>query len=157
MIYDTKENLQNYKGISKNLDLALDYLERADLSGMEAGRYEIDGSHVFALVQAPQTRPQEQCRWEAHKKYIDIQYLIDGQETIGFQKTEAMVISEAYNAEKDLVFFRENGEGFFPRLVPGSFVICFPTDAHKPLICEGEPQSIKKVIVKVEVQSPTLE
>jgi biofilm protein TabA len=114
MIYDTKENLQNYKGISKNLDLALDYLERADLSGMEAGRYEIDGSHVFALVQAPQTRPQEQCRWEAHKKYIDIQYLIDGQETIGFQKTEAMAVSEAYNAREGSCLFPRKRRRLFP-------------------------------------------
>jgi biofilm protein TabA len=152
MIYDTKENLQNYKGISKNLDLALDYLTQTDLSGAEAGKYEIDGSHVFALVQTPETRPQEQCRWEAHKKYIDIQYLIDGEEAIGFQKTEAMTVSEPYDAEKDIVFFHENGKGFFPRLAPGSFVICFPTDAHMPLLCTQEPQHIKKVIVKIEVK-----
>jgi biofilm protein TabA len=150
MIYDTKENLQSYKGINKNLDLALDYLTKTDLSGMNAGRYEIDGEHVFALVQTPETHPQAQCRWEAHKKYIDIQYLIDGQEIIGFQKTEGMAVSEPYDAEKDIVFFEENGKGFFPRLVSGRFVVCFPTDAHKPLICADEPQPVKKVILKVE-------
>lgn len=152
MIYDTKDNLQNYKGISENLDRAINYLTETDLTGMNVGKYEIDGDHVFALVQTPETRAQAQCRWEAHKKYIDIQYLIDGQETIGFQKTEPMAVCEPYCAEKDIVFFNENGKGFFPRLEPGCFVICFPTDAHMPLICTSGPKQIKKVIVKVEVQ-----
>lgn len=151
MIYDKKENLMQYKGISKNLDRALDYLAQTDLTNVEAGRYEVDGLHVFALVQAPESKPKEEARWEAHRDYIDIQYLIDGEETIGFQNIGTLTVSEPYSMEKDIVFFNENGEGFFPQLVPGSFVICFPEDAHMPLICTHEPKQVKKVVVKIEV------
>lgn len=152
MIYDTKENLQQYKGISRNLDRAIDYLMQTDLTNMEAGKYTVDGERVFAMVQEPDSRPRTQARWEAHKHYIDIQYVIQGTERIGFQKIDALTVSEIYSEEMDIVFYGENGKGLFPELVPDSFAIFFPTDAHMPLVCAAEPAHVKKVVVKVEVE-----
>lgn len=150
MIYDLKQNLLQYKGISKNLDTAIEYLLKTDFSSMEEGKYSVDGDRVFALVQTPVTRSKEKCRWEAHGKYIDIQYMLEGSEIIGFQNTSELAASEPYRAENDIAFFADNGKGFFPHLVPDSYVVCFPWDAHMPLIYPDNPQKIKKVVIKVK-------
>lgn len=150
MIYDTKSNLARYKGLSPALDRALDALGQTDFSQMTEGKYPVDGDNVVFLVQVPETRSREQSRWEAHENYIDIQYLVDGVERIGFQPAGALRISEPYNGEKDIVFYEDNGKGFFVGLEPDSFVVCFPTDAHMPLVSEGKPERIKKVVVKVK-------
>ncbi len=152
MIYDVKENLLQYKGISKNLDCAIDYLLNTDFTGMEPGKYPVDGDRIFAMVQEPDSRPRSQARWEAHQRYIDIQYIIQGAENIGFQKIDLLTVSQPYSKENDIVFFAENGKGIFPELVPDSFAIFFPTDAHMPSVCTEEPAHVKKVVVKVEVE-----
>lgn len=150
MIYDTKENLFQYKGISEALDRAIDYLLHTDFTVMDAAKYPVDGDRVFTLVQTPDTRPKDDARWESHQNYIDIQYLIEGEEIIGFQKTDSMTVSVPYSAEKDVAFYEDNGGGSFTRLFPGAFTIYFPSDAHMPLISPSAPLRIKKAVIKVK-------
>ena len=150
MIYDIREHLQLYKGISANMACAIEYLIKTDFSQLQAGKYQVDGDRVFALVQDPTTYLKEQAKWESHNAYIDIQYMLCGEEIIGSQKTEFLRISEPFREGNDIAFYSDNGEGFFSLLKPGSFVVCFPTDAHMPLICPNQPQKIKKVIMKVK-------
>lgn len=152
MIYDIREHLEQYKGLSSNMDCAIDYILKTDFSKMGAGKYPVDGERVFALVQTPSTYPKEQARWESHTKYTDIQYMLAGKETIGMQKTEFLTVAEPYREENDIAFYADNQHGCFPTLTPGSFVICFPTDAHMPLICADTPQQIKKVVIKVKAE-----
>ena len=151
MIYDVKENLAQYKGISKNLDCAITYLLQTDFTKMAAGRYPVQGDDVFALVQTPDTRKRADARWESHEEYIDIQYLLCDTEKIGFQNTGLLTVSQAYDTQKDIAFYQDNGQGFFVNLVPDTFVVCFPTDAHMPLICAEQTQQIKKVVIKVKI------
>ncbi|HHV32808.1 MAG TPA: DUF386 domain-containing protein [Clostridiales bacterium] len=153
MIYDTRENMKMYKGLGENLDRAIAYFLKTDFSKLEAGKYPIDEDRVFALVQTPTTYPKEKARWESHEKYIDIQYLLNGEEMFGLQKTDQLTVSEPYREENDITFFEDNGKGFFPILRPDTFVICFPTDAHMPLIRPHEPMAIKKVVIKVKTES----
>jgi len=150
LIYDIREHLEQYKGLSANMDCAIDYILKTDFSKMAAGKYPVDGDRVFALVQSPTTYPKEQAKWEAHNAYIDIQYLLDGEEIIGSQKTGFLKIAEPFREGNDIAFYYDNREGFFPVLKPGTFVVCFPTDAHMPLICPNKPQKIKKVVMKVK-------
>lgn len=150
MIYDIREHLQLYKGISTNIACAIEYLYKTDFSKLKAGKYPVDGDRVFALIQEPTTYPKEQAKWESHNSYIDIQYMLHGEEIIGSQKTEFLRISEPFREGADIAFYSDNGEGFFPVLKSGSFVVCFPTDAHMPLICPNQPQKIKKVVIKVK-------
>lgn len=150
MIYDISEHLELYKGISANIACAIEYLSKTDFSKLEAGKYPVDGDRVFALVQDPTTYSKEQAKWESHNTYIDIQFMLDGEEIIGSQKTEFLKISEPFREGNDIAFYEDNGEGFFPILKPGSFVVCFPTDAHMPLICPNQPRKIKKVVMKVK-------
>jgi YhcH/YjgK/YiaL family protein len=150
MISDTIKNRHLYSAISPRIKTGLDYLANTDFSVMEPGRYELDGSNVFALVQAYNSLPVDQGKWECHRKYIDIQYIAEGIEKIGFTNTGKMKVSVEYNPEKDVAFL--SGEGDYATLVKGEFGIFFPDDAHQPKVAPGNvPAPVKKVVIKVKV------
>lgn len=151
MIYDCKENLSQYQGISKNLDYAIAYLQSTDFTDMPAGKYPVQGEDVFALVQTPNTRKKADALWETHKQYLDVQFLLSGAEKIGFQNVNLLTVSQSYDAQKDIAFYEDDGQGLFVDLVSNTFVVCFPNDAHMPLICTEQPQPIKKVVMKVKI------
>jgi len=139
MIYDTKEHAGRYQDLSPRFKLAFDYLAKTDFSHLAVGRYPIDGDAVFALVQEAETRSRGEAKWESHRKYADIQFLLAGGESIGAQKTSALPGAEPFNAEKDIGFYAENGKGFFVDLAPGEFAVFFPDDAHMPLVAPAAP------------------
>ncbi|MDD5435916.1 MAG: YhcH/YjgK/YiaL family protein, partial [Nitrospira sp.] len=84
MITDLLNNASQYSKMNMKIETALNYLQDTDLSNLKPGRYEIDGSDIFALMQNYETKPKENGFWEAHRKYIDIQYVIKGTELIGY-------------------------------------------------------------------------
>ena len=149
MIFDQKDNLLQYKGLSKSLDCAIEYLLHTDFTAMLPGKYPVRGEDVFALIQTPQTVERDRALWESHRQYIDIQYLLSGHEQIGLQNMHALQASTAYDPQKDIQFYNDNGQGFFVSLAPDSYVFCFPADVHRPLICVSQPETIKKVVMKV--------
>jgi YhcH/YjgK/YiaL family protein len=150
MIADVLKNRQIYGAISPRIKTALEYISKTDFSSMEPGRYELDGSNIFALVQAYDSIPKEQGKWECHKNYIDIQYIAEGDEQIGCNNIGKMKIITEYNPEKDIAFL--SGEGDFVTYSKGSFGIFFPEDAHMPKIAvNNTPAKVKKVVVKIKV------
>jgi YhcH/YjgK/YiaL family protein len=150
MIADILKNRQLYSVISPRIKTALDYIAGTDFSSMEPGRYELDGSNLFVLVQAYDSIPKQQGKWECHNKYIDIQYIAEGVEQIGCNSTEKMKISTEYNPEKDIAFL--SGEGDYITFSKGSYGIFFPDDAHQPKIAVNDiPAKVKKVVVKIKV------
>ena len=151
MIFDNKKNLKTYWGINQNLDTALNYMESHSLENLEPGRYDVDGDKVYVLIQEKDTRPAGVAKWEGHKNYVDIQYLLKGAEALGSQDADALKVSVPYNAEKDIVFFEDNGKGSFLHANPGDFAVFFPTDANMPLRAEGDkPAPVKKAVIKVK-------
>ena len=104
MIYDTLDHAGQYRKLSGNLAKALDYLTGTELETVEAGRVEIDGERVFALFQSYETKP-ENDRPEAHRKYIDIQYLIEGEELIGVAPLASMERVAEAAPERDIWFY----------------------------------------------------
>ena len=78
MIIDKLKNAQNYYALGENFKKAFEYLKNNDLSMLKNGRYEIDGENIFVSVQDYETKQPEEGRWEAHRKYADIQFLIKG-------------------------------------------------------------------------------
>ncbi len=148
MIIDTIKNRDLYTVLSPWIKASLDYLGTTDFSKLEPGRYDIDGDNAFALVQEYQTIPREQGKWECHRKYIDIQYISEGMEQIGFGDTNKMEPLSEYDPDHDLAFLK--GEGEFVTLTKGCFGIFFPSDAHQPKVAPGDlPGPVKKVVVKV--------
>ena len=102
MILDYLKNAKLYYGVSEGLEKGFKFLQENDFSKMEPGRYEIDGSNVYAMVQQYDTKLIENCRWEAHRKYIDIQYIVSGKEKMGYSNIKNMKEIE-YKEEKDFV------------------------------------------------------
>ncbi len=151
MIIDNIENAELYKGIGAGIHAALEYLAKKDFSALAPGRYDIEGDHVFALVQKYETRPRNKGIWEAHRKFIDVQYIAAGIELMGYAPTGKLALIEPYTAEKDVVLM--TGEGDFLTARPGMFFIFFPGDAHMPGIARDKPAAACKVVIKVAVDS----
>jgi YhcH/YjgK/YiaL family protein len=150
MIADTIKNRMQYCGLSPRMKAAFEYLSGTDFSKIEAGRYDIDGSNLFALVQAYDSIPKEEGKWECHRNYIDIQYIVEGVEQIGFQNIDVMKITTEYSPEKDIAFL--SGEGDFVTLPKDSYGVFFPQDAHMPKVApDNKPGHVKKVVIKIKI------
>lgn len=150
MISDSIKNKDLYTAISPRIKAGLDYIAKTDFSAMEAGRYELDGSNLYVLVQKYDSLPKDQGKWECHRNYIDIQYIADGIEQIGFTHVSNMKVDKEYNPEKDIAYL--NGDGDYVTLKKGSYGIFFPEDAHQPKVAPGDkPGPVTKVVVKVKI------
>lgn len=148
MIYDRIENIETYTSISERLAKGLRLLQSTDFSAIEAGKYEVDGTALFYMLQSYQSKEQND-KPEAHRKYIDIQYMLEGEEEIGVGALSDMTEEVSANPEGDIWFY--HGPVTKIKMVKGSFAVFFPQDAHAPGIATGEPAPVKKVVVKVEV------
>jgi len=147
MIYDNIKNAKIYFPLGEKIETALTYLQTTDFSNIEPGTYDIVGTDVYAIISEYNTKPLSSGKWEAHKKYIDVQYLHEGKERIGFSETKKLMILEEYDNRKDVAIYK--GEGHFVNLEEKHFLILFPTDVHMPGIAINIPKAVKKVVVKV--------
>lgn len=152
MIFDEAKNLDFYRnlGIEGRYAKAVEFLKNTDLKALEPGKYEIDGKDVFANVVEYTTIPWDEAKFEAHENYTDIQYVIEGCETMTYAPVGEMTVKTPYNPEKDVVFFDNSNPGLQAVVKAGQYMIFNPWDAHKPKAAAGEPAPIKKVIVKIK-------
>lgn len=150
MVIDKLENMNLCFGLGDSIRKALQYLKQNNFQVMKDGRYEIDGENIYASVMRYKTKPAENAKWESHKKYIDVQFVAEGSERIGYSNLSGMIIKENYSNEKDVQFLE--GEGDFITAEKGTFVILFLQDVHMPGISIDNRQSdVTKVVVKVKV------
>lgn len=129
---------------------AIDFLRRPDIHLIPDGRMDIDGDLVFALVQRYETLKTDAPRFEYHRKYIDIQYVVSGEEVIGWAPADSMVITEEYDGNKDICFGTvPDGEMTPVYLKAGQLTVLYPEDGHAPKLAAGAPSSVFKIVVKV--------
>ncbi|MBU3191023.1 YhcH/YjgK/YiaL family protein [Clostridium bowmanii] len=147
MIIDKLSNAKQYYGLSKRIEKALKYLENTDLSKLEVGKYEIDGKNIYVSIAEYETKNIEQGKWEAHRKYLDIQFIIFGKEKMGYAPINEMKMKNEYNQEKDILFLE--GDGNYLVANEGTFILFAPEDAHMPGIKACEQQFVKKAVVKI--------
>ncbi|MBQ3642710.1 YhcH/YjgK/YiaL family protein [bacterium] len=145
MIIDILDNSEKYENINKNFKKVFDYIKTHNLKEMECGRHEIDGNNLYFNLQQGETKPVQKL--EAHKKYIDIQVVVDGEEYMGYTDIANTTVVEEYNEEKDVMFL--TGKVDKLRADEKRFLIFFPEDAHMPSLCLNEPQFVKKAIFKI--------
>lgn len=132
-------------------DKAFIFLKSSDLTALELKRYDIDGDNLYAPVSEYLTKNEEDARYEAHQKYIDIQYVVSGKELIGVAPvSQKKDVLEAYDSTKDIEFLTVTGGENRPAL-PDKFFIFFPDDAHRPGLKDGENSPVRKVVVKVKI------
>ena len=154
MIFDRLENATQYRPLGTNLAAALDYLRRTDFSQVPAGRHDVDGDRVFAIVQRYRPKSLAQIVWEAHRQYIDVQYLVAGMERMGYVPLgDGLTVRQPYDAEKDAILFDADGQLFV--VSAGQFVIFAPNDVHAPGLATELSEAadeVCKVVVKCRVQ-----
>jgi YhcH/YjgK/YiaL family protein len=146
MILDTISSAERYTALHRRFGRAFRFLANTDLEALPDGRTDIDGDQMFVLLNRKDGRGRDGARLEAHRRYIDIQYTIRGEEEIGWTPLATCVGADgAFDTEKDIVFFDDVPSAWL-RVPRGTFAIFFPGDAHAPL---GGNGPLVKAIVKV--------
>ena len=146
MILDTLENAARYAGFKPGISEGFGFLDQPDVAELKPGRYEISGDLVFAIIEKNDGRKVEDGKLEAHRNYLDIQYIISGDESMGWSPlSDLESSSEGYDAGRDLEFFNGKPQALV-KVPEGSFTIFLPTDAHLPGVGTGP---IHKIVVKV--------
>ena len=148
MVLDTLGRAERYAGLHPRFADAFEYLAHTDLAALPTGRTDIDGDRLFVILDRKDGRGREGARLEAHRRYIDIQFTIGGDEEIGWTPLAACTAADApFDETKDIVFFSD-APASWVRVPRGSFAIFFPEDAHAPL---GGRGALVKAIVKIAV------
>jgi biofilm protein TabA len=130
---------------------AFKFLKTNDLSKLESKRYDIDGDDLFATVSEYLSKNEETTRFEAHRKYIDIQYVISGKEIMNIAPlTTVKDVVTPYDATKDIEFLTVEKIIKFSA-TPSNFFIFFPADAHRPGLKDGVNSNVRKIVIKVKV------
>lgn len=132
-------------------DKAFAYLKETDLSRLKLGDHPIVGEDVFARVTEGPTKAFKDTKWEAHRNYVDIHYVISGQEKIGIAPFSTATVVQEYDPVKDIGFYNATGKLY--QSSPGTFFIAFPEDAHRPGIKAEGSNEIKKVVIKIRKAS----
>jgi biofilm protein TabA len=148
MILDVLENAHRYFALNKGFTKAFEFLMRPNLKELPVGKYKIDGDLVYAMVAKDPGRKKQDAQLETHEKYIDIQLILKGTDTMGWRpKATCKKSSGKYDPEMDLQFFTDEPDVWLAAK-SGTFAIFFPEDAHMPLISSGQ---LHKVVVKITV------
>lgn len=147
MIFDKIENLRQYEIVSENV---IEFLANIN-ENSPTGRYIIDDK-AYASISEYQTKSHENCLFESHKKYIDIQLLMKGEERLDFNIIDRLVNGDDYNPDKDIIFYKDTETIGSVKLEPGYFSMLYPHDAHRPQMNSGDtPKLVKKVVIKILV------
>ena len=146
MVYDTLAHAPLYYPLGQRIEKGLQFLAQADFAALPDGRLEIDGPAVYANISRGRTLA-ENLRAEAHRAYLDLQYLIEGQEQIAVAPKDSLRQAEA-QPEQDVWFYTGVLEPL--TLTPGRFLLLWPQDAHAPGIAPGGvPEAVRKCVVKI--------
>ncbi len=153
MILTTLTQSHRYAQLHPLFPLAFEFMRNTDLYALKPGRYPIAGDDLFAIVEHVPGRTREMARLECHRRYIDIQLILDGVDEMGWKPLADCYnpVSE-YSAEKDIQFFHDAPASWIAT-PPDAFCIFFPDDAHAPLVSSGE---VRKVIFKIAATPSTL-
>lgn len=151
MVIDKLENAYLYAGLSAKIKKGLEVLKDRKLSTKKDGRYEIDGDNLYYTIQRYTTKPIEEGRLEAHRKYIDIQFAAEGEEMIGHSEFSQLNVDKPYDESKDVVFYEAPEKINIVKLSKGMFCILFPQDGHMPGCQLAGPCEVLKVVVKVKI------
>jgi len=149
MIIDRIDNSHLYHAVHAKFKHAFDFIHQIDIHTISVGKHEIDGDTMYALVQEYNTKLKEQGVWEAHRRYIDLQYVVQGTEGMGYANINYLQ-QGAYDASKD--FLALHGAGDQVTLHSGSFVLLLPEDAHMPGMAIDASAPVKKIVIKISVE-----
>ena len=148
MIVETLDRCDRYRHLHPGFAAAFDFATSQDLGALAPGRYLIDGDRLFVSIDHTQGRGRAGARLESHRRYIDIQLTLDGDEEIGWRPlSQCRAPAAPHDDQRDIRFYDDPPDSWVA--VPGGrFAIFFPDDAHAPL---GGTGPLKKAIFKIAV------
>ena len=145
-----KQVLPYEAGMGEKLGKAWTFIQEAIRVPPEDGRYALDGEDLYALVQTYRTKPASEKSWESHDRYIDLQYMLKGQEALLWAPVDDLGESSGYHADGDYTLYTR-GSGTRLIMREGYFVILFPEDGHKPGCMDRRSRNVRKIVVKIRV------
>lgn len=128
-----------------------EYLKNTDLNSLSSGEHEIMRREVYAIVSEYAPKEEATCNFEAHRNYIDLQYLIKGKEKIGVTTLDKLVPICDYDEEKDIIFFKPDAPATYEVATPDVFYVFFPKDPHRPSIKDTDGVTVKKIVLKIKM------
>ncbi len=152
MILDTMQNAAQYADVHAGIQKALEAMKAFTPQNYQTGRVVVDGDNVFLNVSAYKTHSTENAVFEAHQEYIDVMYMVEGEETIYVKPTSQLsAITTAYDPKIEALLAQFDDDATAVHLTAGSFIVLFPQDAHSPGCHWGDERSVKKIIGKVKL------
>ncbi|MBU2699236.1 YhcH/YjgK/YiaL family protein [Sporomusaceae bacterium BoRhaA] len=155
MIFGSIENFDKEKSVyASAITMGLDYLSKTDFIAMPIGRYDLSEG-IFALVQEYQTESKAKRRPESHVDYLDVQYIVQGEEIISYAYlTEDCRVEENQLPKNDMIFYSKKiADEVDLNLSAGMFAVLFPWDVHRPCVTKKVDSKVKKVVLKIPVSA----
>ena len=148
MIIDKLSNSGRYEDLHPGFGEAFDFLRKNNLAIIPDGRHNIAGDRVYVTITTQKGKGAKESRLEKHSEYIDIHFVLEGTDVIGWRSFEECTnIAEGPEPGKDAESFLDEPDFYF-KLHPGEFAVFFPEDCHAPLAHEN---ALRKGVVKVAV------
>lgn len=147
MIFDSIKNKDNYRDFPMLYE-ALCFLSNLSDSELPEPNTVLIDRKLFCNPVSLVSKPEEECIYEAHRKYLDLHYIVSGIERIATADITTLTCQVPYSEEKDICFLTGEADGYYD-LKPGQFMVCYPNDAHKVAIMKNQPTPIQKVVFKI--------
>ncbi|NLH63362.1 MAG: DUF386 domain-containing protein [Erysipelotrichaceae bacterium] len=144
------KSLIRYDFKNERFQKAYAWLRTQDLKKLAVGDYTIEENNVIAHVQAYMTKPIEQCTFEAHDQFFDIQYLVSGQERFGICARDGLTVSKK-EEQNDTILYQAPAIYGSLILDPGDFIVVSPEEAHAPHGAADQPMEVLKIVIKVRI------
>jgi YhcH/YjgK/YiaL family protein len=149
MIYDRLENMPQYFNTNADIIRAYKFLKSLDIE--DIGRHVLGEDGMYANVEKYITQPEEDRRAEAHRRFIDVQFILHGQERIGYAPLSEMKEAEPFSEKNDIGFYEGECKTWLS-MFPGDFAVIFPHEGHLPCTTLHKPCEVVKAVVKIPVK-----
>lgn len=151
MLVTDLKHVEQQLRLTPGLSKAMAWLRQNAKQDLPDGKLVVDGDNLYVMIQSYETYPAGQTpKFEGHKQYLDVQFIVSGQETIGWAAAEAATVTVPYDEAKDIWLGAVAAEKMTPiRLTAGQMAILWPADAHAPKLSTAAPVAVKKYVVKV--------
>ncbi len=150
MIYDNISHMNRYAAGIPKIVKVLEAMKEYSSDNYPSGRVDIDGNNAFLLFNEYQTHDKEEAKFEAHRKYIDVMYMVEGSEIIYVKPVDELQnIIQEYDDNKECLLAELDEDTSAIKLTEGRFVVLYPQDAHAPACNDGDMKKVKKIIGKV--------
>ncbi len=152
MIVGKLKDIAHYKGLSKNIDTAIDFVLNNDLLALPKGKTEIDGNNVYVNRDTYVARPLEECYFEGHNNYLDMQIVLKGKEGFGYTHISdpGLVQTTPYNDAKDVTKYQNKALNEIYVTLEEGFALVFPEDIHLAKL-DVDGQTVEKAVIKIKL------